>query len=111
VPKARTNPFIEIGIGAFSTKADDLTIKNSQTDAFIVHNTMENVSGMCFVPSVGLQYAMNERWTAYTKWTYALNLNDDFAPGDLLLPTDSTEKTVGGRQVISAITVGVMIKF
>jgi len=105
VPRARTNPYIEVGVGGFSTKADDLFVEG------VVQNKMETVSGMCFVPSVGLQYAMNERWTAYTKYTYALNLNADFAPGDLLLPVDSTEKTVGGKQIISAIIVGVMIKF
>jgi opacity protein-like surface antigen len=105
VPRARTNPFIEIGVGGFSTKADDLIVEG------VVRNTMESVSGMCVVPSVGLQYAMNERWTAYTKYTYAINLNEDFAPGDLLLPAGSTTRTVGGNQVISAIGVGVMIKF
>jgi len=72
---------------------------------------MANVSGMCFVPSLGIQYAMNERWTAYTKYTYAVNLNQDFAPGDLLLPAGATTKTEGGNQVISAILVGIMIKF
>jgi opacity protein-like surface antigen len=105
VPHARTNPYVEIGVGGFKSKADDLVIEG------VVRNSMTPVSGLCFVPSVGLQYAMNERWTAYTKYTYALNLNSDFAPGDLLLPAGSTTKTVGGRQVISAIIVGVMIKF
>ena len=105
VPRARTNPYIEIGVGAFKTKADDLKIEG------VVQNSMTSVSGMCFVPAVGLQYAMNERWTAYSKYTYAMNLNADFAPGDLLLPAGSTTKTVGGNQIISSITVGVMIKF
>jgi hypothetical protein len=105
VPHARTNPYIELGVGGFSTKADDLTIEG------VVRNTMTPVSGMCFVPSIGIQYSMNERWTAYSKYTYALNLNSDFAPGDLLLPAGSTTKTVGDKQIISSITVGVMIKF
>ncbi len=105
VPHARTNPFIEIGVGGFKTKADDLFIEG------VLQNEMENVSGMCFVPALGLQYAMNERWTTYTKYTYAVNLNSDFAPGDLLLPAGETTPTKGGNQVISAITVGIMIKF
>ncbi|HXS10626.1 MAG TPA: hypothetical protein VN852_11640 [Candidatus Krumholzibacteria bacterium] len=105
VPHARTNPFIEIGVGGFKTKADDLFIEG------VLQNKMANVSGMCFVPSLGIQYAMNERWTAYTKYTYAVNLNQDFAPGDLLLPAGATTKTEGGNQVISAILVGIMIKF
>ncbi|HET6347478.1 MAG TPA: hypothetical protein VFH88_00190 [Candidatus Krumholzibacteria bacterium] len=105
VPHARTNPYVEIGVGGFKTKADDLSIEN------VVQNSMENVSGICVVPSVGIQYAMNERWSAYSKVTYAVNLNSDFAPGDLLIPVGSTQKTIGGNQVISSIVVGVMIKF
>jgi predicted porin len=62
------------------------------------------------VPAVGLQYALNERWNAYTKYTYAVNLNQDFAPGDLLLPAGETTPTVGGNQVISSIIVGIMFK-
>jgi hypothetical protein len=110
VPHARTNPYIEIGVGGFKSKGDDLTIDDPQKN-FHQRNTMMPVSGMCFVPAVGLQYALNERWNAYTKYTYAINLNSDFAPGDLLLPAGETTKTEGGNQVISAITVGLMIKF
>lgn len=105
VPHARTNPYIEIGVGGFKSKADDLFIEG------VLHNTMATVSGMCFVPALGIQYAMNERWNAYTKYTYAVNLNSDFAPGDLLLPAGATEKTEGGNQVISSINVGIMMKF
>jgi predicted porin len=63
------------------------------------------------VPAVGIQYAMNERWSAYTKYTYAVNFNKDFAPGDLLLPVGETTKTVGDDQRISSIGVGLLIKF
>ena len=104
VPKARTNPFIELGVGAFSTRADDLTVEG------ILQNSMKSVSGMCFVPSVGIQYAMNETWAAYTKYTYGVNLNSDFTPGDLLLPAGSTTPAVGGNQIISSISVGLMFK-
>lgn len=105
VPKQRTNPFIEIGVGGFKTKADDLKVEG------VLQNRMKNVSGMCVVPSVGIQYALNERWGAYTKYTYAVNLNQDFAPGDLLLPANEDTPTKGGNQVISAIIVGVVAKF
>jgi opacity protein-like surface antigen len=105
VPKARTNPFIEVGVGAFSTKADDLEVEG------VVQNSMETVSGMCVVPSAGIQYAMNERWSAYTKYAYAFNLNKDFAPGNLLLPANATTPTIGDNQRISAIIVGLIIKF
>ena len=110
VPHARTNPYIEIGVGGFKSKADDLTIDDTQKN-FHLRNSMTPVSGLTFVPSVGIQYSLNERWNAYTKYTYAINLNSDFAPGDLLLPAGSTTKTEGGKQVISAIIVGLMIKF
>lgn len=107
VPKQRTNPFLEVGVGAFNTKGDDLVVEDDTNPR---HNTMKSVSGMCVVPSVGVQYAMNERWGAYTKYTYAVNLNKDFAPGDLLLaPGDAP--TEGGNQVISAIIVGLIAKF
>jgi opacity protein-like surface antigen len=109
-PHARTNPYIEIGVGGFKSKADDLTIDDTQQN-FHLRNTMMPVSGLCFIPCVGIQYSMNERWTAYSKYTYAMNLNSDFAPGDLLLPAGSTTKTIGGNQIIAAITVGIMIKF
>ena len=105
VPKARTNPYIELGVGGFSTKADDLVIEG------VVQNSMKAVSGMCIVPAAGIQYAMNESWSAYTKYTYAVNLNKDFAPGDLLLPAGATTRTVGGNQVISSIVVGLLYKF
>lgn len=104
VPKARTNPFIEVGVGAFKSKAEDLVVEG------VLQNSMQTVNGMCVVPSFGIQYAMNESWSAYTKYTYAVNLNSDFAPGDLLLPVDATTKTVGGQQVLSSISVGLVFK-
>jgi len=106
VPKARTNPYIEVGLGYFSTNADDLVIEG----VLVPPNSMEPVNGMCFLPAVGIQYAMNERWTTYAKYTYQVNLNSDFAPGDLLMPAGSTTPTIGGNQVISSIGVGVMLK-
>ena len=109
-PHARTNPYVEVGVGGFKSKADDLTIDDEQKN-FHLSNSMMPVSGHVLVPSVGIQYAMNERWSAYSKYTYAMCRNQDFAPGDLLLPAGSTTKTIGGNQMISAITVGMMIKF
>jgi hypothetical protein len=112
VPKSRTNPFVEFGLGYFSTKADDLVIEGEEeTDPEVLRNTMESVSGLSVIPAVGVQYSMNERWTAYTRYTYIMNLNEDFAPGDLLLPVGATEPTKGGNQVISSIAVGIMMTF
>jgi len=114
VPKSRTNPFVEIGVGYFSSSADDLLISTSDDPPVVggvLRNSMESVSGMSFVPSVGIQYELNERWGAYSKYTYAINFNEDFAPGDLLLPVGATEKTIGDSQIISSIVVGLMILF
>ncbi|HEX6790624.1 MAG TPA: hypothetical protein VF247_04870, partial [Candidatus Krumholzibacteria bacterium] len=72
VPKQRTNPYVELGVGAFNTKGDDLVVDDPINPR---HNTMKSVSGMCVVPSAGIQYALSERWGAYTKYTYAFNLN------------------------------------
>lgn len=112
VPKSRTNPFVEVGVGYFSTKADDLVIEGEEeNDPEVLRNTMESVSGLSVIPAAGVQYSMNERWSAYARYSYIMNLNGDFAPGDLLLPVGATTKTVGGDQVISSIVVGILMTF
>ena len=105
VPKARTNPYIEVGVGAFTTSGSDVIIEG------VLRNSMEDVSGISVWPAVGIQYAMNERWSAYSRFTYMMNLNSDFAPGDLLLPAGGGTPTIGGNQVISSIIVGIMVRF
>jgi opacity protein-like surface antigen len=114
VPKARTNPYVEIGVGAFSSKGEDVVIEDDNSDADDqpqVHNTMEDVNGISVWPAVGIQYAMSDRWSAYSRYTYMMNLNDKFAPGDLLLPPGGGTPTIGGNQVISSIIVGLMVRF
>jgi hypothetical protein len=105
VPKARTNPYVEVGVGAFTSKGDDVIIEG------VLRNSMEEVSGISVWPAVGIQYAMSERWSAYSRFTYMINLNSDFAPGDLLLPPGGGTPTIGDNEVISSILVGVMIRF
>ncbi len=110
VPKSRTNPFLEIGVGHFSTQADDLIIEGEEeTDPEVLRNTMESVSGLTVIPAAGVQYSMSERWSAYARYSYIINLNGDFAPGDLLLPVGATTTTEGGNQVISSIVVGLVL--
>lgn len=112
VPKQRTNPYVEIGVGAFKTKGEDVFIEGSTPNApEVVHNKMKDVSGISVWPAAGIQYAMNDHWSSYARFTYMINLNKDFAPGDLLLPVNATEPTVGGDQVISSISVGIMLRF
>jgi len=114
VPKARTNPYVEIGVGAFSSTAEDVIIEDDNSDADAnpqVHNSMEDVSGISVWPAVGIQYAMSDRWSTYSRFTYMMNLNSDFAPGDLLLPPGGGTPTIGGNLVISSIIVGLMARF
>jgi hypothetical protein len=58
---------------------------------------MMPVSGMCFVPAVGLQYALNERWNAYTKYTYA-SISIPTLRRRSAAPAGETTKTEGGNQ-------------
>ena len=74
VPKARTNPFVEAAVGYYKTSGDNVVIEDE------INNSMESVSGMFVSPSVGIQYALGDYWTAYTRYCYILNLSDKFAP-------------------------------
>ncbi len=105
VPRARTNPYVEAQVGYFSTSADDVIIEG------IVDNSMESVSGMSVSGTVGIQYAMSDYWTAYSKYTYTANLNGAFAPGDLLQPVNGSREEPEGNQIIQALIVGVMVRF
>jgi outer membrane autotransporter protein len=103
-PSLRTNPYAEVGVGYYSTKADDLTIEG------VLDNSMEPTSGMVVTLAAGVQYTLNESWGAYAKYTYVTCLSDQFAPGDLLLPVGGGEPVDGTNQVISTIGVGIMLR-
>jgi hypothetical protein len=105
VPRARTNPFVEVAVGYFSTSAEDVEIEGYLT------NSMESVSGLSVAPSVGLQYALGDYWSAYVRYTYMLNQSDGFAPGNLIQPQGGGREVDSGNQVIQNIGVGIMARF
>jgi hypothetical protein len=105
VPSKRTNPFAEVAVGYYTTSAEDIEIEG------VLNNSMESVSGMMVAPSVGVQYAMADSWSAYAKVSYVLCLSDKFAPGDLLEPVGGGEPTQGTDEIYSTIGVGVMLRF
>ena len=108
-PSMRTNPYAEVGVGYYKTKAEDITIE----DAFgntVLDNSMEPTSGMVISLAAGVQYTLNESWGAYAKYTYVTCFSDQFAPGDLLLPVGGGEPVDGTNQVFSNIGVGIMLR-
>lgn len=105
VPKARTNPYVEVAFGYYKTSADRLEVKD------VLANSMDPVSGFSVAPTVGIQHALNDYWSAYARYTYTLNLSNTFTPGDLLTPLTGTHTPSTGDQVIQAITVGLMVRF
>ena len=113
VPNQRVNPFFEIGLGLFQTSAQAVTVTgqeaNSSTDITFT-NEMEDVSGLSINFGGGIQYALNAKWSAYTKFIWTINQNDDFAPGNLLLGPNEPPGEPDGNQVFSAISVGMMIR-
>ncbi len=109
VPKSRTNPFVEAAVGYFKTTADDLVIEDDP--AFKLQNSMKDASGLSIAPSAGIQYALGDHWTAYTRFTYMVNFSDSFDPGSLLTPRGETREASGGDQIIETISVGVFLRF
>ena len=113
VPSHRFNPYTEVGVGYFSTTATDLEISGREPNNPVEQawtNTMDDVSGISVSIGVGGQYALNERWSAFTEFAWAFNQNGGFAPSNLLLAEDAERSTGDGSQNIAAIMVGLMIR-
>jgi len=110
VPNNRANPFLEVGLGSFNNKFEDLIIAdpNSITQETILEKSAENVSGIATSVGGGLQYALNERWSSYVKYYYAVNLNKDFRPGPIVGEPASVE---GGNQQFSVLSIGMLVRF
>jgi hypothetical protein len=105
VPSTRTNPFVEMAVCYYSTSAENLVVEGE------IDNSMPDVSGMTIAPMIGIQYALADYWVAYAKYTYMLNLSDEFAPGDLLQPAGGGRAVEPGNQVIETISVGIQLQF
>jgi hypothetical protein len=106
VPSQRANPFFEVEVGQFKTSAEDLEVEGVFT------NTMESVDGVTYSFGIGIQYTLNESWSAYTKFVWTTNVNEEFAPTNLLLdPTAGDVPTDGdGNQQFGSLLVGLMIR-
>ena len=110
VPKARLNPYAEVAVGYFKTTATDLFVQDGRPPGDLI-NSMPDVSGMMVAPSVGLQYALADYWSAYIRYTYVATLNDKFSPGDLLQPVSGSREDPTGNEVLQTIAVGIMVRF
>jgi opacity protein-like surface antigen len=104
VPNSRTNPFAEMAVGYFTTTAEDISIEN------VLQNSMEDTSGMMIAPSIGIQYALADSWSAYAMYRYVMCMGD-FAPGNLLLPPGGGAPVEGENQIFQNIGVGIMLRF
>jgi hypothetical protein len=112
-PSQQFNVYAEAGAGYFSTSAEDLEITGREPNNPIEQswtNTMDAVSGLAILIGVGGQYALNERWSAYTEFTWNINQNGDFAPSNLLLAEDEERSTGDGSLNMAVIAVGIMIR-
>lgn len=105
VPNSRTNPFAEIAVGYYKTKGEDLFIED------VLTNSMQDASGIMIAPSIGIQYALADSWSAYAKYSYNRCKSDVFAPGDLLAPEGGAPPVKGAAEVFQTITVGIMLRF
>lgn len=115
VPSQRVNPYAEVSVGAFDISADDLNVEETSSGPFVTPaftNSMENVSGIHTAFGAGIQYALNDYWSAYTKFTWTINLNDDFTPRRLVARPDDDENTEynGDSMQYGLVSVGIMIR-
>ena len=112
-PSHQFNVYAEAGAGYFSTSATDLQITGREPNNPIEQswtNTMDSVSGLAILFGVGGQYALNERWSAYTEFTWSVNQNGDFAPSNLLLAENEERSSGDGSMNMAIIAVGIMIR-
>jgi len=107
VPNQRANPFVEVGIGQFKTSATNLEVEG------VFVNSMPDTKGTTVSAGFGIQYALNEQWSAYTKFDWNFNLDSSFAPNDLLIDPTSGQTPSGdgdGNQEYAAVLVGLLIR-
>ncbi len=113
VPRARFNVFVEGGIGVFRTRADALVDTgeppNSNTKVTITNN-MDDVTGTALLFAVGSQYALNDYWTTYLKFSWNINAGGGFAPGRLVLGQGETPGPPDGDMQFAELAVGMMIR-
>ncbi len=113
VPNQQLNPFFELRIGVFNLSASDLEVEGTssgsgQTTGFAT--SMEDVDGIAVSFGGGLQYALSDVWTAYTKFLWTVNLGDDFAPAMLVIKPGDERAINGESMQYGTVTVGLLIR-
>jgi hypothetical protein len=113
IPSQRINPFGVFSLGTFHISHDNLDIAETTsgptaTPAF--SNSMEDVNGLHVSFGGGLQYAMDEIWVAYSKFSWVMNLNEDFEPKALVASPDGTDNISGDSMQYGIVSVGIMIR-
>jgi opacity protein-like surface antigen len=112
IPDQQLNPFVEVRVGVFRLTADDLEVaatSSGPTATPAITRTMADIDGISFSFGGGLQYALNEYWSSYAKFMWTMNLNGDFAPGELTAPDLSDELNSGNMQ-FGTVIVGLMAR-
>jgi len=67
---------------------------SSLVSVFVIHARRSTVAARCLIGECEA-IVVSDRWSAYSRFTYLINLNSDFAPGDLLLPPGGGEPATG----------------
>jgi hypothetical protein len=71
---------------------------------------MENVSGIHVGFGGGLQYALNDYWSTYTKFSWVINLNNDFAPKSLVASPDGDDVITSDSMQYGIVVVGLIFR-
>jgi hypothetical protein len=113
VPSQRVNPYAEVSVGAFRITGEDLEVEATDSGPEPIPgftNTMEDVDGIHVSVGAGIQYALDEYWTAYSTFTWNLNLNDDFAPRSLVQRASRDAEITSDSMQYGLVSVGIMIR-
>lgn len=105
VPSARANPYMEVGVGVYKVTAEQLEVEET------LINTMNDESGIMVSLAPGIQYALNDHWSAYSKFMWTINLSDTFAPHDLILRPGEAPAESGENMMIATFVVGMLLRF
>lgn len=106
----RANPFVDFGVGRFSTSTSDLVI----VDTMRPPRKMEDASGIAVTGAFGIQYALNEYWDAFTRFRWAVGLDDTFNPEAIVHDPDDPDGPdagAAGNLQFGVLSVGIAVRF
>jgi opacity protein-like surface antigen len=114
VPSQRVNPYAEVRVGLFSATMEDLEVSAARTQGEETPGftrSTEDVDGIHFSFGGGLQYALNDSWSAYSAFMWTMNLNEDFTPSALVRPESRSEESLESNHMqFGTIIVGILIR-